>query len=100
MDKDDTAAHTGLDPARLQAVGDCLVWTGPRTSGYGRVYNQGRHQTVHRLAWERQVGPIPADKPLVLHRCRERACLDVRHLYLGDVKDRGRSASRKRSKRR
>ncbi len=99
MVNETTTAPNGLDPQHVRVVGDCLVWTGPTTDGYGRVYANGWWQRVHRVVYERLVGPIPPDKPLVLHRCRERACFTAAHLYVGDVKDRGRAATERRSAR-
>lgn len=83
----------------IRTQGDCLVWTGPTTDGYGRVREGGWEQRVHRVVYERLVGPIPPDKPLVLHRCRERACFATAHLYVGDVKDRGRALTARLSAR-
>ncbi len=102
MANDTTAALAGLDPGwrgRVKVAGDCLLWTGPTTAGYGRVYLDGKRQRVHRVMYEQQVGPIPPGKPLVLHRCRERACFASAHLYVGDVKDRGRALTERRSAR-
>ncbi len=54
---------------------DCLLWEGRLRDGYG-VWS-GR--SVHRLAYERQVGPI-AKGLTIHHRCRRRNCVQVSHL--------------------
>jgi len=81
---------------RMRKDGDCLVWTGPTTNGYGRVYDDGWLQRAHRVAYRLLVGPIPDDRPLVLRTCQQRACLNVEHLYVGTPQDRGRALTEKR----
>ncbi len=81
---------------RMERDGDCLVWTGPTTDGYGRVREEGWEQYVHRVAYRLLVGPIPEDRPLVLHSCPQRACFAVEHLYAGTPKDRGRALTERR----
>jgi hypothetical protein len=61
--------------------GDCFVFTGAKTKGYGRIWAAGRLYRVHRYVWEREKGPIP-DGLLVDHRCRNRACWNILHLRL------------------
>lgn len=67
----------GLDEQFAQhtsAWGDCLVWTGGSNSnGYGRV-SMGKYAKalVHRVAYERAHGPIPAGL-VVDHTCHNLA---------------------------
>lgn len=81
---------------RTTRDGDCLLWTGPTTDGYGRVREEGWEQRVHRVAYRLLVGPIPEDKPLVLHRCSRRACFAPEHLSAGTPQDRGRALTARR----
>jgi hypothetical protein len=61
-------------------VGPCHVFRGGLNSGgYGQVSINGVPVGVHRIVYEREVGPIPAGL-VVDHMCRNRACCNVDHL--------------------
>jgi hypothetical protein len=38
---------------------------------------------AHRVAWEVTNGPIPSDKPHILHRCDNPRCVNPAHLWNG-----------------
>jgi hypothetical protein len=59
----------------------CLNWVGARSSGgYGNIaLPNGTNTSVHRVAWEHHVGPIPEGFVLD-HTCRNPACSNVAHL--------------------
>ncbi len=59
----------------------CIVWARARDrDGYGVMSGQNRKQwRAHRLAYVLLVGPIP-DGLQLDHLCRNRACINVRHL--------------------
>lgn len=58
----------------------CWEWTGKRQpNGYARISVNGRQQLVHRVMYERIVGPIP-EGLVIDHLCRNRACVRPGHL--------------------
>ena len=63
-------------------------WTGARRTkrgvpGYGHLGNAGRTVLAHRAIWLETFGVIPSETPMVLHRCDNPLCCNVRHLFLG-----------------
>lgn len=63
-------------------VNGCHIFRGAKdSSGYGHVAIGSKMVKVHRLAWERENGPIPAGL-VIDHICRNRACCNVEHLRL------------------
>ena len=52
------------------AANGCHLWQGARDSyGYGQVKVAGRTQRVHRVRYEREVGPIPDGMDLDHYAC-------------------------------
>ena len=64
---------------RSQWEGDCLVWTGAKSDGYGTWTDHGKKVYAHRAAWERENGAIPDGKHID-HLCWNRACILPDHL--------------------
>ena len=61
----------------------CWEWTASLDKdGYGICHVQGKARRTHRVAWETEKGPIPKGF-CVLHRCDNRKCVRVSHLFLG-----------------
>lgn len=77
---DDNFHKTGSLPKWRPDLGPCWPWTrGNQDTGHAQLRADGRLQFVHRLAYERWVGPIP-DGFQVDHLCRNGACVNPGHL--------------------
>lgn len=75
----------------LEWRGDCLVWTGGCNKyGYGQIgdsdFGPRKMTNVHRLMYERTVGPIPIGM-FVCHTCDNPPCCNPQHLWLGTPHD-------------
>ena len=69
------------------------LWTGARAqSGHGHIHVAGRTRHIHRVYYEVFVRH-PHSKH-VLHKCREAACFNPKHLYLGTPLDNARDKIR------
>ncbi len=57
----------------------CVLWPGWKRKGYARCQVNGRTVSVHRLVYERMVGPIPPGYDLH-HTCETKHCINFAHL--------------------
>lgn len=68
---------------KVDATGDCWVWTGGTGGAHGLAYGRlkwhGRHEAAHRVAYLILVGPIP-DGLQIDHLCRNTLCVNPDHL--------------------
>jgi hypothetical protein len=55
----------------------------------------GRQQRVHRVSYLHFIGPLPEDKPDVLHKCDNRSCFNPRCLFPGTQSDNNRDMREK-----
>lgn len=68
-------------------MGECTNFEGSKDGkGYGRVTKNGRKHMVHRQVWIKRCGPIPKGL-VVMHKCDNRSCINLKHLRLGTQSD-------------
>src|SRR5258707_527677 len=81
---------------KVQRTETCHLWIGQigGSRGYGQFsVKASRNTSAHRVAWTIYRGPIP-EGGNVLHKCRNRRCVNPDHLYIGTISDNARDSVR------
>jgi hypothetical protein len=67
--------------SNIDTSGDCWLWTGFKTKGYGKICINKKKHFAHRLMYILYNGTIP-DGMVVRHTCRGK-CVNPEHLEIG-----------------
>lgn len=59
--------------------GDCWLWKGKSFDGYGQITRDGQVAGVHRVSYEKYIGPIPEGYEID-HICHTKNCVYPFHL--------------------
>jgi hypothetical protein len=66
--------------------GECWIWKGGLTKGYGHFWFAGKTTKAHRWFWEQASGPVPKGYHLD-HLCKNPRCVNPAHLELVTVRE-------------
>ena len=62
-------------------MSDCIESKHKMTTGYGTIKRDGKTWLRHRWEWTQHNGPIP-EGMVIGHRCNNKLCYNIDHLYL------------------
>ena len=67
--------------AKVDKSGNCWIWTGAKSGGYGQIKRDGENIGTHRVSYEEAYGPIP-EGLVVDHLCHSKLCVRPSHLQV------------------
>jgi hypothetical protein len=78
--------------AKVKKTESCWLWTGAMLkTGYGSIRINKKAERAHRVAYELEVGEIPAGM-LLRHTCDTPRCVNPAHLIPGTKRDNSKDA--------
>lgn len=84
----DYAHYRGMLKKNSKEVGNCVLWTGSCNSdGYGNCHYPPTVYHPHVFSWMLANKKDIPEGMLIRHNCRNRSCLKIEHLELGDAAD-------------
>jgi hypothetical protein len=79
-----------------EPMSGCVLWSGKtRHDGYGTLMNKGKWLAAHRVAWELAGRGRLKATDVACHRCDNRICVNVDHIFIGTARDNVRDCWRK-----
>lgn len=94
--KNETIEDRFWNKVKILKENDCWEWKYCKDKdGYGGFeLTHGNKQRAHRVSWELNYGPIPANL-FVLHHCDNPSCVNPKHLFLGSASDNNKDCKNK-----
>ena len=77
----------GKPQPNTPVVGDCALWTGCQTGGYGLIHVGGKMKKTNRIAFEVSHDVALPPNLQVRHLCANPLCVEIKHMAIGTAQD-------------